>query len=248
MNIDVNSQNNNVVTCEMLSQQITLVQDTLQAQATHAVNLALTARNWLIGYYIVNYEQHGADRAQYGAQLMSRLAKRINRRGLDARRLREFRLFYLAYPQLLSAVENYVLTNAEIGSRSDKAQIWRLPSAILQSTEIKEDVIWRMPSAKLEKWQTPPERLFRRLNYSNLLYLSSITDDLKRAFYEQEAIAGCWVIKEENCGSFLKRIKECRSFVSRPQEMPFREPAPTGRASSHAHNVLAISRFLMCVA
>jgi len=196
MNIDVNSQNNNVVTCEMLSQQITLVQDTLQAQATHAVNLALTARNWLIGYYIVNYEQHGADRAQYGAQLMSRLAKRINRRGLDARRLREFRLFYLAYPQLLSAVENYVLTNAEIGSRSDKAQIWRLPSAILQSTEIKEDVIWRMPSAKLEKWQTPPERLFRRLNYSNLLYLSSITDDLKRAFYEQEAIAGCWTVKE----------------------------------------------------
>lgn len=170
----------------MLSQQITLVQDTLQAQATHAVNLALTARNWLIGYYIVNYEQHGADRAQYGAQLMSRLAKRINRRGLDARRLREFRLFYLAYPQLLSAVENYVLTNAEIGSRSDKAQIWRLPSAILQSTEIKEDVIWRMPSAKLEKWQTPPERLFRRLNYSNLLYLSSITDDLN--YYRHEVM------------------------------------------------------------
>ena len=33
------------------------VQDALQEQAAHAVNLALTARNWLIGYYIVEFEQ-----------------------------------------------------------------------------------------------------------------------------------------------------------------------------------------------
>lgn len=180
----------------MLSHQITLVQDTLQAQAAHAVNLALTARNWLIGYYIVNYEQHGADRAQYGEQLISRLAKRINRRGLEARRLREFRSFYLAYPQLLSAVENYVVKNAAIESSGGNTKIWRMPTAILQSIDNKAVEIWRMPSAKLEKWQTSPDRLFRRLNYSNLLYLSSITDDLKRAFYEQEAIAGCWTVKE----------------------------------------------------
>ena len=35
------------------------MQDVLQAQAAHAVNLSLTARNWLVGYYIVEYEQHG---------------------------------------------------------------------------------------------------------------------------------------------------------------------------------------------
>ena len=46
------------------------MQDALQEQAAHAVNLALTARNRLIGYYIVEFEQHGEDRAEYGEQLL----------------------------------------------------------------------------------------------------------------------------------------------------------------------------------
>ena len=36
---------------ESLVGQINQVQDVLQAQAAHAVNLSLTARNWLVGYY-----------------------------------------------------------------------------------------------------------------------------------------------------------------------------------------------------
>lgn len=31
-----------------------------------AINKNVTARNWLIGFYIVNYEQNGKDRASYG--------------------------------------------------------------------------------------------------------------------------------------------------------------------------------------
>ena len=54
---------------EALANQIDAIQHTLQAQAAHAVNLALTARNWLIGYYIVEFEQNGEDRAAYGEKL-----------------------------------------------------------------------------------------------------------------------------------------------------------------------------------
>lgn len=39
------------------------------------VNTAMTIRNWLIGYYIVEYEQSGKDRAKYGAGLFKTLAK-----------------------------------------------------------------------------------------------------------------------------------------------------------------------------
>ena len=39
----------------------------LSDQARRAVNTSLTLRNWLIGLYIREYEQHGADRAQYGS-------------------------------------------------------------------------------------------------------------------------------------------------------------------------------------
>lgn len=70
------------MTIDRLSQQIVQVQDVMQVQAAHAVNLSLTARNWLIGHYIVEYEQHGEDRAQYGNALLKALAKKLNRRGL----------------------------------------------------------------------------------------------------------------------------------------------------------------------
>ena len=63
----------------------------MQAQAAHAVNLALTARNWLIGYYIVEFEQNGEDRAAYGEQLLKKLELRLNTKGLTERRFREFR-------------------------------------------------------------------------------------------------------------------------------------------------------------
>ena len=46
-----------------------------QGHAVQAVNMALTLRNWLIGYYIFEYEQHGSDRAEYGARLLDNLAK-----------------------------------------------------------------------------------------------------------------------------------------------------------------------------
>src|SRR5207244_4019652 len=35
--------------------------DRAQRQAAQAVNVALTLRNWLIGYYVVEYQQHGSD-------------------------------------------------------------------------------------------------------------------------------------------------------------------------------------------
>ena len=57
---------------ESLVGRINLIQDALQAQAAHAVNLSLTARNWLVGYYIVEFEQHGADRAKYGVMRKAR--------------------------------------------------------------------------------------------------------------------------------------------------------------------------------
>ena len=85
-----------------LVQVISNVQEMMQAQAAHAVNLSLTSRNWLIGMYIVEYEQHGQDRAQYGDKLLKNLAAQLRTRGLGERRLYEFRQLYMAYPQFFA--------------------------------------------------------------------------------------------------------------------------------------------------
>ncbi|WP_443661211.1 hypothetical protein [Eshraghiella crossota] len=40
----------------------------------------MTLRNWVIGYYIVEYEQDGSDRAQYGSHLLKIWKKKLIRR------------------------------------------------------------------------------------------------------------------------------------------------------------------------
>jgi predicted nuclease of restriction endonuclease-like (RecB) superfamily len=181
---------------ESLVGRINQVQDMLQAQAAHAVNLSLTARNWLVGYYIVEFEQHGEDRAKYGDKLINRLAERINRKGFEPRRLRECRLFYIVYPSLGVEVGKYIQNGNIAILLPEEMSIWRSASAISQLTDNQYNRIGRTVSAKLEEWSTSPDKLFYRLNFSNLLYLAGIDDPLKRAFYEQEAIRGCWTYRE----------------------------------------------------
>ncbi|EKD27990.1 MAG: hypothetical protein ACD_79C00469G0002 [uncultured bacterium] len=72
----------------------------LQAQSVKAVNMGLTLRNWLIGYYIVEFEQKGEDRAKYGEELLVNLSKKIGIRGLSETNLKNSRIFYLAYSEI----------------------------------------------------------------------------------------------------------------------------------------------------
>lgn len=68
--------------------------------AKGAVNQLLTVRNWMIGYYIVEYEQHGQNRAEYGQHLLENVAEKINIKGIDRQMLNTCRLFYIKYPQI----------------------------------------------------------------------------------------------------------------------------------------------------
>jgi hypothetical protein len=58
-----------------LVQSIQQTHAALQQQAVSAINRSLTIRNWLIGFYIVEFEQRGEDRAGYGTRLIEELSK-----------------------------------------------------------------------------------------------------------------------------------------------------------------------------
>ena len=51
-------------------------------QVQKQVNTALTICNWIIGYYILEYEQRGEDRAEYGERLFKNFAERLKKGGL----------------------------------------------------------------------------------------------------------------------------------------------------------------------
>ena len=74
--------------------------------AKSAVNQLMTLRNWAIGYYIVEYEQGGSDRAEYGAHLLKNLENQISEKGLNTTLFKACRQFYLVYPQIGSTVSS----------------------------------------------------------------------------------------------------------------------------------------------
>lgn len=67
---------------EKLAFRIQQTNDFLQQNAVKAVNMHITLRNWLTGFYIVEFEQSRSDRAQYGSKLLENLADKISVKGL----------------------------------------------------------------------------------------------------------------------------------------------------------------------
>lgn len=74
----------------------------------------MTLRNWAIGYYIVEYEQDGSDRAEYGSHLLKNLEKQIDQKGMNYTLFKACRQFYKVYPQIGSTVSNEFVTDPDV--------------------------------------------------------------------------------------------------------------------------------------
>ena len=93
---------------DTLVEHIQSVGDVLRQDAYVVINRNITSRAWLTGYYIVEYEQHGRDRAKYGENLIHNLSRSLGGKSYSATNLRSYRLFYLLYPELRPIVAKYL--------------------------------------------------------------------------------------------------------------------------------------------
>lgn len=157
----------------------------LQEDTLKVINQNLTIRNWLVGFYIVEYEQSGQDRAKYGEKLIEEIAQNLKARGLKGfspMALRTCRTFYKIYPQIQQTVSVKLQTSGLIESSS------------LNDSSLK---IQQTVSAELQKdMELSPELLVSRLSYSHFIELIRIEDALERLFYEVEAIKNNWSVRE----------------------------------------------------
>jgi len=162
-----------------------------QQQASKAVNVSLTLRNWLIGFYIVEFEQKGEDRAKYGEKLLAKLAERCALiKGLDERTFRNFRLFYLYYPQIQPLIAR---------------QLQNIPIRRSMTSELanEENIYNRLPiwgsltsEFQLADFQLKGEVLVNSLSYTHIEQLIRLDSALKRTYYELECIKGSWSVRE----------------------------------------------------
>lgn len=153
------------------------VHGTLSAQASRAVNVSLTVRNWLIGCYIAEYELHGADRADYGDNLLQELADNLE--GLKVstcarRQLYQYLRFYRTYPGIV---------------RSLTAQF---QSLLPRSLTLAHKKVPTMSALSV----VDRGEILAKLSYTHIERLLAVDDETARAFYEFECVRGNWSVRE----------------------------------------------------
>jgi len=173
---------------EALVAEIEQTHQHFQQQAVKAVNMSLTIRNYLIGFYIVEFEQNGEDRAAYGSKLLDSLAAKLSIKGLVSAEISRCRQFYFCYPQILGALtqefKNLVPQHI-LGTLSQESNMGVEPSIMESST----------PQSTKPNLYVPGEKLLSKLSFSHLVELIKIQDHLKRTFYEIECIKGTWSVR-----------------------------------------------------
>ena len=153
-------------------------QDVLQSNARLVINRHVTAKAWLTGYYIVEYEQKGADRAKYGEQLLKCLSERLGKKKYSVTTLKIYRQFYQVYSHLDKEVAGFLLSQTQIGQ---------------SVTDQFGDVAVFDKKAPLA---VNSNLLFNKLSFTHLVAILPISDPLERAFYETMAIRGTWSVRE----------------------------------------------------
>jgi predicted nuclease of restriction endonuclease-like (RecB) superfamily len=169
---------------EALYERVAQIIEASRTHVSRTVNTAMVHANWLIGREIVEVEQAGRERAEYGEEVVKRLAQRLTRRfgkGFSYPSVKRIKRFYLTFSEGSAIPE-------ELG-RYEKG------SALLsQSTgELREG----KGSALLSQLATPAPVLFPPLlGWSHYLILMRVADPLARAFYEIEAARESWATRE----------------------------------------------------
>ena len=154
-----------------------------------AVNLSLTVRNWLIGFYIVEFELNGDDCEKYGENLFPELAVKFKHvKGIDKRSLYRFKDFYKLYPHLQSEITplTHFLSN------NDSNPIVGISSP---QFEALEKVGMATPQSEY-KLLVPADKILNNLSYSHIEVLLQIEDTIKRTYYEIACIKGTWSVSE----------------------------------------------------
>jgi predicted nuclease of restriction endonuclease-like (RecB) superfamily len=142
-----------------------------RSAAARNVNSIMTATYWEIGRRIVEFDQAGRKRAEYGDVLIKKLAKDLSAsfgRGFGARNLAQMRTFYLAWPE----------------------------AKILQTPSAKSPVLAPLAGAPVQPSAIQSLAKQFPLPWSAYVRLLSVKKAEARAFYEAEAQHSGWSVRQ----------------------------------------------------
>ena len=148
--------------------------------AVRYVNTALVATYWLIGKRIVEFEQKGKERAEYGERLLKKLSADLTKRfgkGFSFPQLKNIRQFYVIYRE-----KSYTLSsqlNHATNMQTLSAELLEKSQTLSSLSEISHTLCAQFP-----------------LSWSHYCLLMRLDEPLKREFYEAECIKGNWSVRQ----------------------------------------------------
>ena len=214
----------------LFARVVALIEEARQKVATVA-NIAQVYTNYEIGRQIVEEEQGGKRRAEYGKQIIKDLSQKLTARfgrGWGTSNLEYMRRFYLIY----SAVEISQNTFGE-------------SAAVISQTEFgKSSKVLRI-SGREDLTTTSRQIPKFTLGWSHYLLLMRITDPVERAFYEREATERNWSFRQ------LERMYRTSTFerlqISKDKEKVralMNRPAPDVEVAGEALKDPVVTEFL----
>ncbi len=159
----------------------------LQKRAARSVDTSLVIRNWFFGWYIVEFEQGVAERAElYGKSLIIRLSrelKTLGLKGVSSTSLKQCRTFYLAYKKIGQTLSDQ--SSGECSGLQEIQQTLSVTSfdAIANAPEMLQELSATLAGSFSLGWS----------HYVTLLTISNVDE---RRFYEIEARENSWGVRE----------------------------------------------------
>ncbi|WP_395736227.1 YhcG family protein [Prosthecobacter sp.] len=187
-----------VKTCAAVYDRVQIILSASQGYAARSVNTSQVVANWLIGREIVEEQQEGSRRAEYGRQVIPALARQLKKDGVAGYgelSLNLCRQFYLSYPDLPGETILYAVRK-ESGQGSGQAMKSRSsPSVLVRLEDSVASLVPRIiETARSAAWR--PGLLHPGLSWTHYRALMRVGRSEARAFYEIEAAKNHWKARE----------------------------------------------------
>lgn len=170
---------------------ISSVIDAARRSAARSVNSIMTAAYWLVGRRIVESEQRGKERADYGEDLLKRLSTDLTDRfgrGFAKSNLYQMRAFYLSYTDILQTVSGISATALPISRNIRAPEKFQTVSGISADAKKRQEVFAELGLRDLTDYFPLP--------WSAYVRLLGIKNEQARKFYEIEALRGGWSVRQ----------------------------------------------------
>lgn len=178
---------------KILFQQVVELLQNARQQVLRTVNSTMVYTYFEIGRIIVEEEQSGNDRAEYGKQILKGLSKQlINEfgKGFSVENLDRMRKFYRAYSTSSSLMRILELANS--------SSVMTNSNILDLNSEIENTIVSKSQSMTGEFKSQKAQSLisFFKLTWTHYIFLMRIDDEKERRFYEIESEKYNWSVRE----------------------------------------------------